>query len=172
MYFCYRHCLDGSADGLRRKRHRSEIERWRKSIAEFLEIRRISYSFRSRTQKRIKRIEKGVFQSRFSGFFIKTSVFISSIAKRFSGSSLLYLLPCGNRLWRVLMSFWTCRVPTILTSFPEVKIVGTRQVQKDINTLQRLLPHGKRYGKDEPENRFAIDKIKTEVLMKNPENIN
>ena len=58
------------------------------------------------------------------------------------------------------------------TSFPEVKIVGTRQVQKDFNTLQSLLPHGKRYGKDEPENRFAIDKIKTEVLLKNPENIN
>ena len=58
------------------------------------------------------------------------------------------------------------------TSFPEVKIVGTRQVQKDVNTLQSLLPHGKRYGKDEPDNRFAIDKIKTEVLMKNPENIN
>ena len=57
------------------------------------------------------------------------------------------------------------------TSFPEVKIVGTRQVQKDINTLQSILPHGKRYGKDELENRFAIDKIKTEVLMKNPENI-
>ena len=57
------------------------------------------------------------------------------------------------------------------TSFPEVKIVGTRQVQKDINTLQSLLPHGKRYSKDEPENRFAIDKIKTEVLMKNPENL-
>ena len=57
------------------------------------------------------------------------------------------------------------------TSFPEVKIVGTRQVQKDINTLQSLLPHGKRYGKDEPENRFAIDKIKTDVLMKNHENI-
>ena len=57
-------------------------------------------------------------------------------------------------------------------SFPEVKIVGIRQVQKDVNTLQSLLPHGKRYGKDEPENRFAIDKIKTEVLMKNPENIN
>ena len=52
------------------------------------------------------------------------------------------------------------------TSFPEVKIVGTRQVQKGINTLQSLLPHGKRYSKDEPENRFAIDKIKTEVLMK------
>ena len=57
------------------------------------------------------------------------------------------------------------------TSFPEVKIVGTRQVQKDVNTLQNLLPHGKRYGKDEPENRFTIDKIKIEVLMKNPENI-
>lgn len=57
------------------------------------------------------------------------------------------------------------------TSFPEVKIVGTRQVQKDINSLQSLLPHGKRYGKDEPENRFAIDKIKIEVLMKNPENL-
>ena len=58
------------------------------------------------------------------------------------------------------------------TSFPEVEIVGTRQVQKDVNILQNLLPHGKRYGKDEPENRFAIDKIKTEVLQKNPENIN
>ena len=52
------------------------------------------------------------------------------------------------------------------TSFPEVKIVGTRQVQKGINTLQSLVPHGKRYSKAEPENRFAIDKIKTEVLMK------
>lgn len=57
------------------------------------------------------------------------------------------------------------------TSFPEVKIVGTRQVQKDVNSLQSLLPHGKRYGKNEPENRFVIDKIKTEVLLKNPENI-
>ncbi len=56
-------------------------------------------------------------------------------------------------------------------SFPEVKIVGTRQVQKDVNSLQNLLPHGKRYGKDELENRFAIDKIKTDVLQKNPENI-
>ena len=60
---------------------------------------------------------------------------------------------------------------SLKTSFPEVKIVGTRQVQKDVNTLQSLLPHGKRHGKDEPENRFAIDKIKTEVLMKNPENL-
>lgn len=57
------------------------------------------------------------------------------------------------------------------TSFPDVKIAGTRQVQKVVNSLQSLLPHGKRYGKNEPENRFAIDKIKTEVLLKNPENI-
>lgn len=56
-------------------------------------------------------------------------------------------------------------------SFPEIKIVGTRQVQKDLNTLQNLLPHGKRYGKDEPANRFAIDKIKNDVLQKNPGNI-
>ena len=62
-------------------------------------------------------------------------------------------------------------VEALKTSFPEVKIVGPRQVQKDVNTLQSLLPHGKRYGKDEPENRFAIDKIKTEILQKNPENI-
>ncbi len=54
-------------------------------------------------------------------------------------------------------------------SFPEVNIVCTRQVQKDVNVLQNLLPHGKRYGKDEPEHRFAIDKIKTEILLKNPE---
>ncbi len=56
-------------------------------------------------------------------------------------------------------------------SFPEVHIVGTRQVQKDVNVLQNLLPNGKRYGKDEQENRFAIDKIKTEILQKYPENI-
>lgn len=54
-------------------------------------------------------------------------------------------------------------------SFPEVNIVRTRQVQKDVKTLQSLLPHGKRYGKDEPEHRFAIDKIKTEILLKNSE---
>lgn len=54
------------------------------------------------------------------------------------------------------------------TSFPEVKVVGTRQVQKDVNTLQSPLPHGKRYGKEEPENRFTIEKIKTEILQKFP----
>jgi len=59
-------------------------------------------------------------------------------------------------------------VDALKISFPNVKIVGTRQVQKDVNTLQNLLPHGKRYGKDEPENRFTIDKIKTDILQKNP----
>ena len=57
---------------------------------------------------------------------------------------------------------------SLKTSFPEVKIVRMRQAQKDINTLQSLLSYGKRYGKDEPENRFAIDKIKTDVLLRNP----
>ncbi len=56
-------------------------------------------------------------------------------------------------------------------SFPQCKIVGLRQFQKDIKYLQELLPNGKRYGKDEPENRFAIDNIKTEILQKNPKNI-
>jgi len=56
-------------------------------------------------------------------------------------------------------------------SFPKVHIVGTRQVQKDVNVLQNLLPHGKRYGKDELENRFAIDKIKTDILQKSMDNI-
>ncbi|MDE6408707.1 MAG: hypothetical protein K2K81_00475 [Muribaculaceae bacterium] len=58
------------------------------------------------------------------------------------------------------------------TSFPEVKIVGTRQVQKDINFLQNLLPNGKRYGKDMPEHRAVINMIKTEIIRKTPENIN
>lgn len=56
-------------------------------------------------------------------------------------------------------------------SFPQCKIVGLRQFQKDIKYLQELLPNGKRYGKDELENRFAIDNIKTEILQKNPKNI-
>lgn len=56
-------------------------------------------------------------------------------------------------------------------SFPEVNFVGTRQVQKDINFLQNLLPNGKRYGKDMPEHRAVIDMIKTEILRKTPENI-
>lgn len=60
-------------------------------------------------------------------------------------------------------------IAALKISFPEVNIVGTRQVQKDVNTLQNLLPHGKRYGKDEPEHRFAIDKIKVEILQNNPE---
>lgn len=63
----------------------------------------------------------------------------------------------------------TCFRSALKTSFPQSKIVGLRQFQKDVKYLQELLPNGKRYGKDEPENRFAIDKIKTEVLQKNPE---
>ena len=50
-------------------------------------------------------------------------------------------------------------------TFPDIKLVGTRQVQKDVNVLQSLFPNSKRYGKDAPENRFAIDKIKTEILQ-------
>lgn len=56
-------------------------------------------------------------------------------------------------------------------SFPEVKLVGTRQVQKDVNFLQNLLPNGKRYGKDMPEHRSVIEMIKKDVLRKNLENI-
>lgn len=56
-------------------------------------------------------------------------------------------------------------------SFPQCKIVGLRQFQKDIKYLQDLLPNGKRYGKDEPEHSFAIDKIKSEILLINPETI-
>lgn len=62
----------------------------------------------------------------------------------------------------------TCFRSALKASLPQCKIVGLRQFQKDIKYLQELLPNGKRYGKDEQENRFAIDKIKTEVLQKNP----
>ena len=53
----------------------------------------------------------------------------------------------------------------ICKTFPDIKLVGTRQVQKDVNVLQSLFPNSKRYGKDDPENRFAIDSIKTEILQ-------
>ncbi len=49
-------------------------------------------------------------------------------------------------------------------SFPEVRIVGTRQVQKDVNVLQNLLPHGKRYGKDEPEKSVRHQQYKDRSL--------
>ena len=54
---------------------------------------------------------------------------------------------------------------TMCKTFPDIKLVGTRQVQKDVNALQSLFPNSKRYGKDEPENRFAIDSIKSEILQ-------
>ena len=50
-------------------------------------------------------------------------------------------------------------------TFPDIKLVGTRQVQKGVNVLQSLFPNSKRYGKDDPENRFAIDSIKSEILL-------
>lgn len=55
-------------------------------------------------------------------------------------------------------------VGILSAAFPERKIVGERQVQKSVNTLQDLSPNRKRFIKDEPEHRFAIDSIKTDVL--------
>ena len=60
----------------------------------------------------------------------------------------------------------------LASTFPESKIVGERQVQKSINTLQSLSPNRKQYVKDEPEHRFAIDKIKTDILLINPDEFN
>lgn len=59
----------------------------------------------------------------------------------------------------------------IKLSFPSCKIVGARQVQKDVNTLQSLSPNRKRYGKEEPEHRAVIDIIKTSILKRSLENI-
>lgn len=60
----------------------------------------------------------------------------------------------------------------ILTAaFPESRIVGERQVQKSVNVLQGLSPNRKRYVKDEPEHRFAIDMIKTDILLINPDEV-
>lgn len=55
-------------------------------------------------------------------------------------------------------------VGVLSATFPECKIVGERQVQKSVNTLQDLSPNRKRFIKDEPEHRFAIDSIKTDIL--------
>lgn len=38
-------------------------------------------------------------------------------------------------------------------------------MQKSVNYLKNLSPNRKQYGKDDPEHRFAIDIIKTEVLL-------
>lgn len=59
----------------------------------------------------------------------------------------------------------------LATTFPESRIVGERQVQKSVNVLQSLYPNRKRYVKDEPEHRFAIDMIKTEILLINTDEV-
>lgn len=59
----------------------------------------------------------------------------------------------------------------LAATFPESRIVGERQVQKSVNILQSLSPNRKRYVKDEPEHRFAIDMIKTDVLLINPDEV-
>lgn len=59
----------------------------------------------------------------------------------------------------------------LAATFPESRIVGERQVQKSVNVLQSLSPNRKRYVKDEPEHRFAIDKIKTDILLINPDEV-
>lgn len=60
-------------------------------------------------------------------------------------------------------------VDAMRTSFPNNTIVGVRQLQKSVSYLQNLSPNRKQYGKDEPEHRFAIDAIKSEVLLVNGE---
>ena len=60
----------------------------------------------------------------------------------------------------------------LAATFPESKIVGERQVQKSVNALQSLSPNRKQYVKDEPEHRFAINKIKAEILLINPDEVN
>lgn len=59
----------------------------------------------------------------------------------------------------------------LAATFPESKIVGERQVQKSVNALQSLSPNRKRYVKDEPEHLFAIDKLKTEILLINTDEV-
>ena len=56
-------------------------------------------------------------------------------------------------------------VAALKAAYPQHSIVGHRQVQKSVNYLKNLLPNRKQYGKDEPEHCFAIDIIKTEVLL-------
>lgn len=66
-----------------------------------------------------------------------------------------------------LTRFWE----TLRSAFPKHEIVGVRQLQKSVNYLQSLSPNRKQYIKDEPEHRFAIDTIKTEVLLKSTETV-
>lgn len=59
----------------------------------------------------------------------------------------------------------------LAATFPESRIVGERQIQKSVNVLQSLSPNRKRYVKDEPEHRFAIDMIKTNILLIKPDEV-
>lgn len=59
----------------------------------------------------------------------------------------------------------------LAATFPESRIVGERQVQKSVNFLKSLSPNRKRYVKDELEHRFAIDRIKTDILLINADEV-
>lgn len=78
------------------------------------------------------------------------------------------LLEAGEISTRLpLTRFWE----TLRSAFPQHEIVGVRQLQKSVNYLQSLSPNRKQYIKDEPEHRFAIDTIKTEVLLKSTDTV-
>lgn len=62
-------------------------------------------------------------------------------------------------------------VDAMRAAYPNNSIVGVRQLQKSVSYLQNLSPNRKQYGKDEPEHRFAIDAIKTEVLLASNETL-
>lgn len=52
-------------------------------------------------------------------------------------------------------------------SYPQHPTIGVRQLQKSVSYLQNLSPNKKQYGKDELEHRYAIDLIKSEVILVN-----
>ena len=51
---------------------------------------------------------------------------------------------------------------------PFIIPIGVRQLQKSVCYLQSLSPNKKQYGKDELEHRYAIDLIKSEVILVTP----
>lgn len=53
-------------------------------------------------------------------------------------------------------------------SYPKHPTIGVRQLQKSVCYLQSLSPNKKQYGKDELEHRYAIDLIKSEVILVTP----
>ena len=52
-------------------------------------------------------------------------------------------------------------------TYPQHPTIGVRQLQKSVCYLQSLSPNKKQYGKDELEHRYAIDLIKSEVILVN-----